>query len=498
MLFNSYIFIFIFLPITLLVWFQLNKRNADKLAGIFLIGMSLWFYAYFNFSYLFIIIGSIALNYVISFLMQYARTKLHKGIGLIAGLISNLGLLFYFKYFDFFIININHIFKADFNLKHILLPLGISFFTFQQLSFIIDRCTGKAKHYSIINYAMFVTFFPQLIAGPIVLHDEIIPQFEDKSKRRFQRENFEKGIVFFVIGLGKKVLLADILALVANFGFEQTYFLDSPSTIFVLLAYAFELYFDFSGYCDMAMGIGKMFNFDLPSNFNSPYLAYSIKELWNRWHITLSRFLTTYIYFPLGGSRKGRARLVLNILIVFTVSGFWHGADWTYVVWGITQGIFVAFDNLGFIGIKGIDGKKEARFYIPKWLGQICTFSLFTLSLIFFRSNNMTDAFQMFKNIFAFKETGYFMKIVERLNIPEIYLVKQLFQFVNPEVIPYIYVILFLLLLFISVFIITRKNSVEIVNTKPLTSGFCWALTIVFVWSVISFSQVSTFIYFNF
>ena len=252
MLFNSYIFIFIFLPIALIGWYGLNRLGRYKLASFFLSAMSLWFYAYFNVSYLAIILCSIGLNYLLSLALSWAQKKqLPKTfgkIGLLAGLVLNLGILFYFKYYDFFIENINLAFHADFNLKHILLPLGISFFTFQQMSFIIDRALGRCRHYDFISYLTFVTFFPQLIAGPIVLHSEIIPQFEDPANRRFDSASFSRGIYLFVLGLAKKVLLADTFGLMANFGFAQTFSLDAVSTVIVILAYSFELYFDFSGY----------------------------------------------------------------------------------------------------------------------------------------------------------------------------------------------------------------------------------------------------------
>ena len=280
MLFNSYIFIFLFLPLVLIGWYGLNHFQKYKAANLFLAGMSLWFYAYFNVRYLAIILASIGLNYLLSFLLTLIpaenlsrRTALWRRVGLIAGAVLNLGILFYFKYYDFFIENINLAFHTDFTLRYILLPLGISFFTFQQLSFIIDRCLGRCEHYSLLNYVTFVTFFPQLIAGPIVLYKEMIPQFEDTSRRSFDASSFSRGVYLFVLGLAKKVLLADAFALMANFGFAQTFSLDTISTIAVVLSYTFELYFDFSGYSDMAMGLGKMFNIELPVNFNAPYRA---------------------------------------------------------------------------------------------------------------------------------------------------------------------------------------------------------------------------------
>lgn len=503
MLFNSYIFVFIFLPAVLIGWYLLNKMQKYEPAKIFLTGMSLWFYGYFNVYYLLIIVFSILVNYILSFLMTFSRTKLTQRTGLLAGILINLGILFYFKYYDFFIENINYIFRSDYNLKHILLPLGISFFTFQQLSFIIDRCTGKAEHYSLVNYASFVTFFPQLIAGPIVLYRELIPQFEDLKKRAFDISNFVKGLSLFVLGLGKKVLLADVLALVTNFGFEQTYFLDSPSTLFVILAYTFQIYFDFSGYSDMAMGLGYMFNIVLPVNFNSPYKSCSVKELWQRWHMTLSRFFVTYVYIPLGGSKKGRTRTMLNTLIIFALSGLWHGANWTYVAWGTMQGLLVVWDNLGIVAVKNsktshTEAKTPARFYIPRWLGWFFTFSFFNLSLFFFRSESMTNAFQMFKNLFSFKNTGYIYKLAANMDIPEFYIFKQAITMFAPDMLTMAYVILLIVVLAVSAFVLTRKNSLQIVENTNYSSRFCWYITIVFIWCLISFSQVSTFIYFNF
>ena len=498
MLFNSYIFIFLFLPLTLIGWYTLNRIKAYEPAKFFLAGMSLWFYGYFNIYYLAVIIVSILANYLISYLMKLFDSTLTRKVGLISGLLLNLGLLFYFKYYDFFLENINAIFHADFNLKHILLPLGISFFTFQQLSFIIDRYRNEAPHYSFANYITFVTFFPQLIAGPIVLHKEIIPQFEDLKGRRFSSDNFAKGLVLFTIGLGKKVLLADTLAIPVNFGFEQTAFLDTPSTLLVILAYTFEIYFDFSGYSDMAMGLGKMFNIDLPANFNSPYKACSVKELWQRWHITLSRFFIQYVYIPLGGSRKGKLRTIANTFIIFFLSGLWHGANWTYVAWGTMQGLLVIWDNLGIVGVHGSKDAKPALVSIPRWLGWFFTFSFFNLSLFFFRSDSMANAFQMFRNILAFKNTGYLFKVAAKLDIPEFYLVKQILNLTAPEMLSYAYIVLFFLLLIISIFVLTRKNAVQITKEQPLSSRLCLFTAIIFVWSVISFSQVSTFIYFNF
>lgn len=503
MLFNSYIFIFIFLPIVLLGWYGLNFYKKYKLANLFLAGMSLWFYGYFNLYYLTIILVSIGLNYALSRLLTRIpaddrHTLLFRRTGLLAGVVLNLGILFYFKYYDFFIENINFIFQTHYTLKHILLPLGISFFTFQQLSFVIDRCLGKCEHYSLINYITFVTFFPQLIAGPIVLYKEMIPQFEDHSRRCPNASSFARGIYLFILGLAKKVLLADTFALVANYGFAQTFSLDSISTVAVILAYTFELYFDFSGYSDMAIGLGRMFHVELPLNFDSPYRSCSVKEFWQRWHITLSRFFITYVYIPLGGSRKGRPRMLFNTFIVFLLSGLWHGAAWTYVAWGAMQGLLVVIDNLGIIGIRGREEKRPSRFHIPAPLGWFFTFTLFNLSLFFFRSSSMLAAGQLFKNLLSVRFSGKLFEIAAQLDISEIYIIRQALELAAPGAVNYLYLIVMLALFVLAFYLIFHKNAYERATCNELTSKRCWALCILFVWCVISLSQVSTFLYFNF
>lgn len=503
MLFNSYIFIFIFLPAVLLGWYGLNRCRQYKLANLFLAGMSLWFYGYFNVYYLAIILSSICLNYILSFLLTLVpadspRSRPLYRIGLWTGVFLNLGILFYFKYYDFFIENINYAFHTDYTLKHILLPLGIGFFTFQQLSFVIDRCLGKSEHYSFLNYITFVTFFPQLIAGPIVLYKEMIPQFEDISRRRFDFSSFSRGICLFVLGLSKKVLLADTFALVVNYGFAQTFSLDSVSTVAVILSYTFELYFDFSGYSDMATGLGKMFNIELPVNFNAPYRSCSMKEFWQRWHITLSRFFITYVYIPLGGSRKGRARMLLNTFLVFLLSGLWHGAAWTYVAWGAMQGLLVVWDNLGIIGISGREEKRPARFHIPEWLGWIFTFTLFNMSLFFFRSQSMDGAIQLFRNLFSGTFNGKVYEIAAQLDLSELYVVRQVLDMAAPGLVNYMYLAFLLLLLVLSFFLVFGPTASERTMRGELTSGRCWMICILLVWCIISLSQVSTFLYFNF
>ena len=504
MLFNSYIFIFIFLPLTLIGFFSLNHFKRYEMAKLFLALMSLWFYAYFNTYYLSIIVGSILANYLLSYIISKFENRvsdnktLRKTIFLLLGIALNLSIFIYFKYLDFIIENINILFSSHFRLHNILLPLGISFFTFQQLSFIIDRAKGTAKHYGFINYVTFVTFFPQLIAGPIVLYDEMMPQFEDEGNKHFNIDNFSRGIILFVFGLSKKVLLADVLAGAVNYGFSQALFLDTTSTLLMILAYTFQIYFDFSGYSDMAIGLGRMFNINLPVNFNSPYKACSVKELWQRWHMTLSRFFIKYVYIPLGGSRKKRARTLFNIFMVFFLSGVWHGANWTYIAWGTMQGLLVVWDNLGIIGVKGSNDKIKSKIEMPRWLGWILTFGFFNISLIFFGSDSIKTSLQLFKNIFRFHNTGYLPKLAANINIPELYIVSKFIDMKMPQYNNTLYVIIFILLLIISALIIRGKNSLEISNSSKLSTKTALLVSFLLVWCIISFSQVSTFIYFNF
>ncbi|MDE7259267.1 MAG: MBOAT family protein, partial [Lachnospiraceae bacterium] len=314
----------------------------------------------------------------------------------------------------------------------------------------------------------------------------------------FNAASFSRGIYLFVLGLAKKVLLADTFALAANYGFAQTFSLDSISTVAVILSYTFELYFDFSGYSDMAIGLGRMFNIELPVNFNSPYRACTIKEFWQRWHITLSRFFITYVYIPLGGSRKGRVRMLVNTFIIFLLSGLWHGAAWTYVAWGAIHGLLVVWDNLGIIGIKGRDEKRPALFHIPAWLGWIFTFTLFNMSLFFFRSGSMIAAIQLFKNLFSGSYTGKIFDVAAQLNVSEIYVIRQALDMAAPNLAGYLYVIVMLLLFTLAFYLVFRPNAYERTMRGELTSKRCWIICILLIWCIVSLSQVSTFLYFNF
>ena len=513
--FNSFTFILLFLPILLAGWHLLNRVQKYTVADIFLIFMSLYFYYSFGAEFLVILAISIAGNYGLSELLQ--KRKNCKPLGFartikIIGILFNLGLLFYFKYLGFFIDNLNALGGMNLTAKEILMPIGISFYTFGQISYIVDRTNGEAPRYSFKDYVLYTVYFPKLIQGPIAFHKEMIDQFQDKNIRKFNIDKFAKGMMSFIIGLSKKVLLADTLAKAVNYGFMQTYYLDTITVIMVMLAYTFEIYLDFSGYCDMAGGVSLMLGYELPINFNSPYKATTSKELWQRWHMTLSRFFIKYVYIPLGGSRKGKLLTVINVLVVFVLSGLWHGAGWTYICWGLMQGLLVVWDNLGIIGIKenceaSASEQKAHRYLlfdkplitIPRSLGNALTFSLFTVSLVFFGSKDMTYALQMFKRLFFWTYPGFLYRTSENLEIAENYVLRQLFsQLGMNNMVTAVNLATFIILLIICAFVMSRKNTAEIVKEARYSKKLVVGLAVLFIWSFISLSNVSTFIYFQF
>lgn len=485
MLFNSYIFVFLFLPVCLLVYFSSNHFHKYELGKLFLTGMSLWFYAYFNVSYFPIIVCSILVNY---FLYRLLERTVQKKAVVATGVLLNLGVLFYFKYYDFFIGNINSLFGTDFLLHHILLPLGISFFTFQQIGFLVDAYREEAKGYSFLDYALFVTFFPQLIAGPIVTHKEMIPQFRDTSKKKFDWDNFGTGVYGFVLGMTKKVLVADTFGLGVDWGFANPERLNGLAVLLVMLSYMIQLYFDFSGYCDMARGIGKMFNIEIPINFNSPYKAVDLVDFWKRWHITLSRFFTQYIYIPLGGSRKGTVRTYFNIFMIYFVSGVWHGAGWTYIVWGAMHASVYVLNRIFKKGIAKI----------PKVITWFGTMVFFMFSLIFFRAESVSQALLLIKRLFT---EGFDLPWVPA-ELAACYQLEEVwypFKVLGVDSLPFSqYYMMFLLIGGAWLIMLLCKNVNEKMESrKPgiLNAVVCAGLLI---WNVISFSGVSSFLYFNF
>ena len=336
MLFNSPVYIFLFLPIVVLGYFLFNHFRLIVAAKAWLVLSSLFFYGFWNPGYLALIIGSMLVNFALGTALHREkrasmRGKYHhlkrKNI-LAAGVLFNLGLLGYYKYEDFLIENFNLLLDRETGYLNLVLPLAISFFTFQQIAYLVDSYQQDTKEYDFLNYCLFVTFFPQLIAGPIVHHSEMMPQFMKLRTKILDWRNVSAGAFIFTIGLFKKVVIADSFAIWANAGFDAVAPLGFYEAWGTSLSYTFQLYYDFSGYTDMAIGAALLFNIRLPINFNSPYKAIGIQDFWRRWHITLSRWLRDYVYIPLGGSRKGNLRTYTNLLATFLLGGLWHGAGW--------------------------------------------------------------------------------------------------------------------------------------------------------------------------
>jgi len=391
-LFNSYEFIFIFLPITLLLFFLIGARGHHKIAIAWLVGASLFFYGWWNPAYLGLIMGSMLFNYAVGIGLGSGAQQTRKVL-LFAGIFVNLSLIGYFKYANFFVDNLNLTLDSSIHLELIILPLAISFFTFQQITYLVDAYKGETKDYDFLHYSLFVTFFPQLIAGPIVHHKEMMPQFSKKAIYLINYNSFAIGITIFLFGLFKKVVIADSFALYATPVFVMAEN-GEPLSFFVAwggaLAYTFQLYFDFSGYSDMAIGLARMFGIKLPLNFNSPYKAVNIIEFWRRWHMTLSRFLRDYVYIPLGGNKKGKTRRYINLMITMLLGGLWHGAGWTFVAWGALHGSYLMI-NHGWRALRknlGMDLEKST--FTGVVLSTIVTFLAVVVSWVFFRAESFT------------------------------------------------------------------------------------------------------------
>jgi len=400
MLFNSYSFLFLFLPVVLLVFFRLGQYRR-QLAAFWLFVASLFFYAWWNPAYVGLLLASILFNYAIGQALVRERARECSGIKkliLVFGLALDLGLLAYYKYANFFVSSSNDLLGSNWHLDPIILPLGISFFTFTQIAFLVDAYRGEVKESNFIHYGLFVTYFPHLIAGPVLHHKEMMPQFAQAATYRPHWENISVGLTLFTFGLFKKVVLADGIAPFANTVFSAAS--EGSALTFIeawggALAYTFQLYFDFSGYTDMALGISCLFGVRLPINFNSPYQAVNIIDFWRRWHMTLSRFLRDYLYFPLGGNRKGAFRRYNNLLATMLLGGLWHGAGWTFVLWGGLHGVYLVI-NHAWHGVRASLGFPAGRSsLIGRYTGMTITFLAVVVAWVCFRAPDFHTAQSM-------------------------------------------------------------------------------------------------------
>lgn len=425
MLFNSWIFIFVFLPITLIVFLGLLRSGHNRATFGWLLISSLVFYGYWNVAYLPLMLISIFVNYGIGTSIERVKQKSNRAKTLLLmGICFNLALLGYFKYADFLLSSFTFITNTSWSFPTIILPLGISFYTFTQTAYLVDAYRGETLKQNLVSYGLFVTFFPHLIAGPILHHKEMIPQFNRRVLRQFNFSNIAVGLTLFVLGLFKKVVFADNIATFVSPIFDAAD-QGSPITLFYAwggaLAYTMQLYFDFSGYSDMAIGIAWMFGIKLPLNFNSPYKAVNIIDFWRRWHITLSHFLRDYLYIPLGGNRKGKIRRYVNLMITMLLGGLWHGAGWTFVIWGGLHGIYLCVNHLWNEGQKSLVGYGKSRWW-SRGLACLVTFIAVVIGWVFFRADSISTALTILKGMLGGNGISIPMELANRLGILKFHL----------------------------------------------------------------------------
>lgn len=402
MLFNSFPYIFLFLPISVIVYFSLN-RFSEKAGKYWLVIISLIFYSFGTLTYLPLLLLSIVANYVIGIAIRQGHVGNHiikskVKLLLTIGIVFNVGLLAFFKYADFFIANINQ--ATNLNLKYLqlIIPLAISFYTFQQITYLVDTYRKEIKDTNFLDYCIYIMFFPRLLMGPITRYNEVIPQFQLTDQKRVDYRNMSIGLFLFFIGLCKRVVIADTFGVYADIGYASTQSLSMVEAWITSLSYTFQIYFDFSGYTDMAIGTAYLFNIKLPFNFNSPYLSVNIQDFWRRWHITLSRFLRDYIYIPLGGNRKGELSTYINIMITFLIGGFWHGAGWTFIIWGAIHGTALCIQRVW----------QKLNITMPKLLAIFITFNVVNVAWVFFRAKSFSDAINVILAMSGFNALSSF------------------------------------------------------------------------------------------
>lgn len=472
MIFTSYSFLVFFL-VVISVYTLFNKLKMELVSKLWLVLVSFYFYSQGSLYFLPYFVGTIFLNYVIGSLIIQSSSVINKRVLLFIGLLENVALLGYFKYVDFFIYNFNLISGQNVPFRYILLPIGISFFTFQLIAYLVDCYRGETDEYSVINYLLFITFFPQLIVGPIVHHKDIVPQFESDKQNKINKKNIMLGILIFSIGCAKKTLLADPLTRYAQEYFSNVYIGGFWKTWTSVFAYTFSYYFDLSGYADMAIGLALFFNIRLPQNFNSPYKARNFREYWRRWHMSLSRFLSDYVFWNVYKKGDGSVKFYFAVMVTFIVSGFWHGAGWRFVLWGIINGIFVCSAHFMY----------RRKWKLPIFLAWSLTFLGVLGTRVIFVSNSIKDSLYVFKSMLDLTEfSGMGLKAVFYDGV-------KYFVFNG-----YILVVL-LIGMFIALFC---KNTKEINENFTPKIKYAIISGVLLMVSILQMSIVADFLYFQF
>ena len=470
MLFNSFEFIFVFLPLVLVLYFNI-KSHRGKL--YLLLISSYIFYGYWNYKF----IGLILLTTIIDFNIGLALSRFDNPLTrkrlMQLSIVTNLTILGFFKYFNFFVDSFYEVTSLlgstssrEFFLE-IVLPVGISFYTFQSMSYIIDVYYKKTEpHRDFVSYATYIALFPPLIAGPIIRHNNLVHQLEDPTRGKFNWNNFAQGIHLFVIGLSKKIIFADRIGMAIDPALLNMSNLSTPEAWLCALGYTAQLYFDFSGYSDMAIGLGKMMNFDFPQNFNSPYKSKSITEFWQRWHISLSSWLKDYLYIPLGGNKLSPAKTYRNLMLTMILGGLWHGASWVYVIWGTYHGVILAIERF----FKNRNIKIIPQKFLLPW-----TFLLAMIGWVFFRSPNMTFAMEWIDKMFLPNYDWSFYNFSAKVRD----------RFAAVLVIGYC-------------IIFYCKNTFELDYKRALKPRLAIVMALLFIIGILYFSKDSPFLYFQF
>ncbi len=482
MFFNSYVFVLVFLPLCLIGYYGCNHIKQYKAAKVFLLGMSIWFYCYAETKIALVLGISILTNFVIAHFLRKEKSKFLY----VCGLVFNIGLLFFFKYFNFTVGALNTFLLTSFSTRTILMVTGVSFFTFEQIAYLYDCYHKEVEAYSLLDYTLYISSFLYIIAGPIVSHSDMIPQLNDETKKGFDQEAFARGLYQFTLGLSKKVLIADTLALVVNDGYNNVLGLSSSMTFIVMVCYALQLYFDFSGYCDMGRGIGRMFQLDLPINFDSPYKAHDLQDFWKHWHMTLNTFFTKYVYIPLGGSRKGKARKYLNVFIIFLLSGIWHGANYTFILWGILHGIAVCLAQ----PLKPFTNKCKHLAVALQFLFNVFAFAIF-------RASSITQVQQLFGQLHVRNGFALDHAMLHKIVMPEFNFVINHYGVMDQvlQYMPYIFAFVFVVLL---AFVFKGENVETKTNAFKPTVFNAVVVAVLLTWSILSLGGVNTFIYAQF
>jgi len=489
MLYNSYAFILVFLPLVAAGYFLLHKYLSAKWAFLFLLTASLGFMSFWNVYFAVALMSSVVINFICGSALSAAVEKSaasKKPIFIIA-IVANILFLGFFKYSNFFLENINAVFSTDIQALHILLPIGVSFYTFMQIAWLTDIYRQGGYRYDFLNYCLYITFFPYVMSGPIAYHKEIIPQFKSKNIGIFNVSNVCQGLFIFSMGLFKKTAIADTLAVIVNGGYDASSVLTFTEAWLTSLSYTMQLYFDFSGYTDMAIGAALVFNIRLPINFNSPYKALNIKEFWQRWHMTLSRFLLNYVYVPLGGNRKGEVRTLINILLLFLICGLWHGAAWSFVFWGLLTGLASIIYRLW----------TKTGLRLPKAIAWFLMFNFFNISVIFFRAHTWHDTLKVLKGMIGLNGILVSPHLAaspfwQSLTVIGIRFGSWRANLPATEMMDY-----FLCLLLIP-FVLFTKNSTELLEGFTPNWKNAIAVSLMMIAGLLLLNETSSFLYFNF